>query len=134
MIFIVSGNKNLIEKVVIFYKISIFPEKNSLYSGYLTIHHSATLNYKPASVSYHVEHPLGVVGKVMGSMLGLNCVIAKDVKSCTSCYYVISMSRRNALTQNRCNSIPCTVKISRQRSCNERVGCLLCRIYEGDGY
>ena len=81
MIFIVSGNKNLIEKVVIFYKISIFPEKNSLYSRYPNIHHRATLHYNPASVSYHVEHPLGVVGKVMGSMLSPNRVIAKDVKS-----------------------------------------------------
>ena len=35
-----------------------------------------------------------------------------------------SMSRRNALAQNRHNSLPCTVRTSRQRSCNQRVGCL----------
>ena len=33
--------------------------------------------------------------------------------------------RGNALAQNRCNSLPCTVRISRQRSCNQKVGCLL---------
>ena len=32
-------------------------------------------------------------------------------------------SMENALSQNRWNSLPCTV--ARQRSCNQRVGCLL---------
>ena len=37
-----------------------------------------------------------------------------------------SMSRRNTLqAPNRRNSVPCTVRTSRQRSCNQRVGCLL---------
>ena len=35
-----------------------------------------------------------------------------------------SMSRGNALAPNRHNSVPCTVRTSRQRSCNQRVGCL----------
>ena len=38
----------------------------------------------------------------------------------------ISTSRRNAFAQNRCKSLPCTVRTSRQRSCIQRVGCLLC--------
>ncbi len=37
-----------------------------------------------ASVAYDVAYLFGV-GKVMGSMLGPNSVIAKDVKSCTYC-------------------------------------------------
>ncbi len=35
-----------------------------------------------------VAHPPGV-GEVIGSIFGPNDVIAKDVKSCTYCYYVI---------------------------------------------
>ncbi len=35
----------------------------------------------------HVSYQLGI-GKVMGSMLGPNRVIAKDDKSCTYCCYV----------------------------------------------
>ncbi len=35
-----------------------------------------------------------------------------------------SMSRWNALALNWCNSVPCTFKTSRQRSCNQRVSCL----------
>ncbi len=35
-----------------------------------------------------------------------------------------SMKRGNALASNRRNSVPCTVRTSRQRSCNQRVGCL----------
>ena len=30
-----------------------------------------------------------------------------------------------ALAQNKRNSLPCTVRTSRQRSCNQRVSCLL---------
>ncbi len=40
------------------------------------------LKYEPASAVKQVAHIL-CVGKVIGSMLGPNCVIAKDVKSCT---------------------------------------------------
>ncbi len=74
-----------------------------------------------------------------GSMLDSNRVIAKDVKSCTNCCYVInSMSRGNILAQNIHNPLPYTVKTFRQRSCNPRVGCLPCsmaRIYDiRDGY
>ena len=39
-----------------------------------------------------------------------------------------SMSRGNALTPNRRNSLPCTALTSRQKSCNQRVCCLLCSI------
>ncbi len=34
-----------------------------------------------------------------------------------------SMSRGIVLAPNRCNSVPCTFRTSRQRSCNQRVGC-----------
>ncbi len=36
---------------------------------------------------------------------------------------VIDIMSRNALTLNRWNSLPCTVRTSRQRSCNLSVGC-----------
>ncbi len=42
----------------------------------------------------------------------------------------------NALAPNRCNSLSCKVRTSRQKLCNQRVGCLLCSvvsIYEWDG-
>ena len=73
-------------------------------------------------------HPPGV-GEVTGSTLGPNRVRAKDVKSCTYCCYVrcttlIVWVGGNALALNRRNSLPCTVRTSRQRSCNQRVGCL----------
>ena len=32
--------------------------------------------------------------------------------------------------QNRRNSLPCTVRISRQISCNQRFGCSMARIYD----
>ena len=38
------------------------------------------LFFLPASVAKHVAHTLGF-GKVMGSMLGPKCVIAKDINS-----------------------------------------------------
>ena len=65
----------------------------------------------------------------MGSILSPNRVIAKDVKSCTYCCYIrcvtlIVCVGGNALAPNRRNSLPCTVRTSRQRSCNQRVGCL----------
>ncbi len=45
---------------------------------------------------YHVAHPLGVV-KVIGLILGLEHVLAKDVKDCTYfCCDINSMSRGNA--------------------------------------
>ncbi len=43
--------------------------------------------YKSASVLQRVAHTFSV-GKVMGSILSPNRVIAKDVKSCTNCCYV----------------------------------------------
>ena len=40
------------------------------------------------------------------------------------CQMSNSMSRGNALEQNRRNSLPCTDRTSRQRSYNQRVDCL----------
>ncbi len=62
-------------------------------------------------------------------MLGLNRVRTKDVKSCVYCYYLrcatlIVRVGRNTLAPNRRNSVLCTVRTFRQRSCNQRVGCL----------
>ncbi len=60
-----------------------------------------------------------------GSMLNQNRVIANDVKSCDYCYYIrytTLIVRWNALAPN---SLPCTVRSSRQKSYNQRVGCLL---------
>ena len=45
------------------------------------------LREKTACVAQHVAYLLSV-GKVMGLMFGPNCVIAKDVKSCTYCCWV----------------------------------------------
>ena len=39
---------------------------------------------------------------------------------------ISNASRRNALPPNRRNSLPGTVRTSRQRLCNQRVGCLPC--------
>ena len=65
----------------------------------------------------------------MGLLLEPNRVIAKDVKSCTYCCYfrcatLIVWIGVMPWPKNRRNSIPCTVRTSRQRSCNQRVGCL----------
>ncbi len=38
--------------------------------------------------------------------------------------HINSMSNGNILAQIRCNSLPCTVRTSRQRPCNQRVCCL----------
>ncbi len=48
-------------------------------------------------------------------LLRPKCVIAKDVKNCTYCCYVICATLRvreggNALAPNRRNSLPCTVR------------------------
>ncbi len=67
------------------------------------------------SVARHVPHPLDV-GKIIG-----------DIKS---------TSRKNALTPNRSNLLPCTVETSRQGSGKQKVGCLLfslVRIFADDG-
>ncbi len=63
--------------------------------------------------------------EILGYMLGQNRIIAKDVKSCSHCCYVInSIIRGNALSPRRRTSIPCTVITSRQKSCNQTVCCL----------
>ena len=49
-----------------------------------------------------------------------NRVIAKVVKICTYCCFV----GENALAPKQ-SKLPCTVRTFRQRSCNQRVGCLL---------
>ncbi len=68
---------------------------------------------------YNTQRILTASKKVMGSMF-----IAKDVKDVHTA----------AMSPNRRNSLPCTVMTSRQRSSNQRVGCLLCsvvRTYKG---
>ncbi len=61
----------------------------------------------------------------MSSMLYPNCVIAKDVNSCTYCWYIRCMTLQIWVGgTNRRISVPYTVRTSRQRICNERVGCL----------
>ena len=55
-----------------------------------------------------------------GPMLDPNRVIAKDVKSCTYCCGINSTSRGNVLDSNRRNSLPCTVKTSRQRALTKK--------------
>ncbi len=70
---------------------------------------------------------------VDGSMLDPNHVIDKDVKSCSYCRYVrcatsVVRVRGDALAPNRRNSLPCTVRTSRQGSCNHRVSFLLCKM------
>ena len=39
-----------------------------------------------------------------------------------------SMRRGNAVAPNKRNSVPCTVRTSRQWSCNQRVSCLVYRV------
>ncbi len=84
--------------------------------------------HQPAFMAQHLAHPPSV-GKVMDSMLGPNRVITKDVKCCTSCCYVrwatlILWVVETPWPLNRRNSLPYTVRTSRQSSCNQRVGCL----------
>ena len=59
----------------------------------------------------------------MGLILSPNRVIAKGVKNylCHMCN-INSMSRGNALAPNRRNSVPCTVRTSRQDCAIKRVG------------
>ena len=63
------------------------------------------------------------------SKLGPNQFIAKDVKSCTYCRYVSCATLKvwvgGMPWPHRGHSLPCTVRTSRQSSCNQRVGCLL---------
>ncbi len=82
-------------------------------------------------------------GKVMSSMLGLLMFysrtrswcsildISKEVKGCTYCCYVrcatlIATEYEECLGPNRRNSLPGTGRTLRQRSYNQRVGCLPC--------
>ncbi len=63
----------------------------------------------------------------MGLMLDL------DAQSYVTCVTLIVQVRGDALATNRCNSLPCKLRTFRQRSFNQRVGCLLCsmaRIYD----
>ncbi len=78
-------------------------------------HHNCYLLIIPLSltVAWHVSHPLGVRTQTV-----------TIIKMCTNLCYISIISRGNALAQNRCNSLPCTVRFYRQRSCNERIGCL----------
>ncbi len=61
---------------------------------------------------------------------------AEDDKNSAAMLDVQSMRKENACAQNRRNYLPCRYRTFRQRSCNQRVDCLLrseVRIYEGDG-
>ena len=62
-----------------------------------------------------VMHPL-VVGKLMSSNLAQHCVITKDVKMIPIAAKADINIRVNDLAKNCCNSIPCTVRTSRQRA------------------
>ncbi len=89
-----------------------------------------TVDHQPAYMTYRVAHPLGVVRKVMGWMLGLNCVIAKDIKCCT--YYCYFVRSENALALNRQNSLPfCIVRLpDKGRAIKELVVCyVVCILY-----
>ena len=69
---------------------------------------------RPATVAQHVAHPL-VVGEMIGSNLG-------PTPRHNYCCYVRCTTW---IAQNRHNSLPCTVERFRQRSCNQRIGCLM---------
>ncbi len=60
----------------------------------------------------------------MGSILCQNNVKTKDDKGCTYCCQMLDINIGDALAQNRRNSLPCTVRTSKQKSCNQKVGCL----------
>ncbi len=78
---------------------------------------------------------LGMDAHARVRRLDSSCVIAEDIKICTYCCYVrcaILTVRVGEipLPQNRRNLLPCIVRTSLQRSCNQRVGCLLLYIVE----
>ncbi len=67
------------------------------------------------------------------SMLDPNRVIAKDILLLCQICNINSTSSGNVLAINNSNSLPCTVRTSKQWSYNHRVGCLLysmARIYD----
>ena len=74
-----------------------------------------------------------VVGKMMSSNLGSiprhNLRLKKYLCQMRD---IVRQSRVYALDQNRRNSLSCTVRTSRQRSCNQRVDCLLGDKYRGN--
>ncbi len=74
-------------------------------------------------------------GSTLGSasMLGQTSVISYDVKSSTYCYYVRCVLSILRVAPSIRNSLPCTLRTSRQRSFNQRISCLLgsmARIYK----
>ncbi len=97
----------------------LFIYQMHIYKGNMQKKWISILNSTTRSVSFP---------KVMGSMLGLNSVIAKDVRSCTTAmtyarHYQYEQ-QGNALAQNRCNSGQYKVRTSLQRSYNQSVSCL----------
>ncbi len=59
-----------------------------------------------------------------------NCVIAKDLKSCTYCCYDISMSRGNALALNRRNSKLCTAQFGLPDKGRAIKGLIVCKKWD----
>ena len=71
-----------------------------------------------------------VVGEIVGFEPGPHHVILVTQKNGTYCFYIwhvtlIIRIRRLPWSINRRNSLPCTLRTSRQKSCNKRVGYLV---------
>ena len=76
------------------------------------------------------------VGKVIGSLLSPNCVIAKDIKSCTFCCYVRCLTSKiwveaDALAKNRRNSLPVWTESVHSNGWLSAI-CSVVKIYGGD--
>ena len=69
---------------------------------------------RPTTVAQHVAHLL-VLGQMISSNLGLT------PRHDYYCYVRCT----TWIAKNRHNSLPCTVERFRQRSCNQRFGCLM---------
>ncbi len=85
--------------------------------------HKQTKKGMPWRIASNLFNSIGIttcVRGMMSSMLVRNCAIAKAVKN----LYLLQLCQRRNLAPNSCNSVPCTIRTSRQRSYNQRVGCL----------
>ena len=67
-------------------------------------------------------------GKVLSSMLGRDTAVLVPEVRCFDAYSSASMpdARSKPRHSYRRNSLLCIVRTSRQKSCNQRVGCLPC--------
>jgi len=81
--------------------------------------HSSALSWSSASMLV-----LGLDVRARPRRLDPNRVIAKDIKSCTYYCYVryvtliVRVGGNSLAPKNRRNSLPCTVRNSRQKRCN----------------